>query len=494
MSYSLCIRNSSADANDLDALVSILTANLDLQKSTASLLVGKQPCRVYGIKSVAELDSVIRELDGLGIAYEIAEEHGSSGQQDQQTEEEFTAEDLKGFVDYYRLLDVDPGVSNSTIKKAYKSKSKKYHPDRYQKSERLSFYVEMQKSLNIAYETLSDPEKRQQYDRKRQQYSSSGSEAWTIRQRAEREYHVALGYLDGGHLETAIENLQKCIYLDDDFIDAKLLLADLWFEKRSFEEARKVSRELVDGSYAADAYVILAQCDIIDPKRGSMDRAVRYCEQAIKSNPHFTPAYQVKAEALRTANRTREGIDFLKGTIRQGHDGPHVRLTLSNLYLDVHEIGLATKNVEVLLNQVPEHVAENITKDFNRARDSVLDKVNQPVSSGEDQNGLGCLFWMAVVGGTIAPPHFWGILLLIGGLGMKYASRRSKKNKESMRDRKGIRDPGAELSQKLCNRCDFYQGDEYHCSKIKTTVRANKFPDKDMKCGGKFYISYVDGP
>ncbi len=63
--------------------------------------------------------------------------------------------------DYYEVLGVDKGASEADIKKAYRKLARKYHPDVNpgDKEAEVKF-----KEANDAYETLSDPTKRQQYD------------------------------------------------------------------------------------------------------------------------------------------------------------------------------------------------------------------------------------------------------------------------------------------------------------------------------------------
>ncbi len=64
--------------------------------------------------------------------------------------------------DYYEILGVSRDASLEDIKKAYRSLAKQYHPDVNKDDPQAS---EKFKEINEAYEVLSDPNKRAQYDR-----------------------------------------------------------------------------------------------------------------------------------------------------------------------------------------------------------------------------------------------------------------------------------------------------------------------------------------
>ena len=72
-------------------------------------------------------------------------------------------------MDYYSILGVNRNASQDDIKKAYRKLAMAYHPDRGGDHNKFA-------EINSAYDTLSDPAKRQQYDNPQPQFNYNAND------------------------------------------------------------------------------------------------------------------------------------------------------------------------------------------------------------------------------------------------------------------------------------------------------------------------------
>jgi curved DNA-binding protein len=68
------------------------------------------------------------------------------------------------FVDHYEILQISPNADSETIRRIYRLQARRFHPDNLETGD-----AEVFKKISEAYEILSDPQRRELYDREHRQ-------------------------------------------------------------------------------------------------------------------------------------------------------------------------------------------------------------------------------------------------------------------------------------------------------------------------------------
>jgi len=112
---------------------------------------------------------------------------------------------------YYDILGVEKNASSGDIKKAYYSKVKRYHPDRYFRYQEEDFKKKLSKVfsvLNEAYTVLSKSQTKQSYDiRKKTRESTEDI--------AKAKFEDGLNHYKSERYDVALQAFGQAIYLDD---------------------------------------------------------------------------------------------------------------------------------------------------------------------------------------------------------------------------------------------------------------------------------------
>jgi curved DNA-binding protein len=188
------------------------------------------------------------------------------------------------FKDYYTILGVDRDSSQDQIKKAFRRLARQYHPDVAKEAGA----EERFKEISEAYETLSDPQKRQAYDelgRHRPGEDFTPSPEWETR-----------FWRGGGHQEVDLGDL---------------------FEQMGFRSAARTRREPVDFSIRGQDVEVATDLTLEQAAHGTevaftltvpSFRPDGSIERLPRSGRIRVPAGVVEGERLRVPGRGGAGL------------------------------------------------------------------------------------------------------------------------------------------------------------------------------------------
>jgi curved DNA-binding protein len=108
------------------------------------------------------------------------------------------------YTDYYETLGVPRDADHDTIRRAYRKLARKYHPDLNSDSDAEASF----KELGEAYEVLSDPDKRERYDRLGARWREAEQEA---PEESFEDFFAHQGFGDGTRVEFG-EDLVEALF------------------------------------------------------------------------------------------------------------------------------------------------------------------------------------------------------------------------------------------------------------------------------------------
>lgn len=215
--------------------------------------------------------------------------------------------------DYYLILGVLPDAEEVVIKAAHKALVQRYHPDRFKGSvEEAQRRIQ---DLNEAYEVLSNPVKRADYDRQRQaQKNGSTSDYDEIDDDSDvdmmqQDWSIALEfYPDLKEIEARLRRISAPLAVGF----RQVLLSSKDFDQRS-SVAKQLERRFLENYFGSHPKVIeFATQLIMDGKRDAakeLNGIVRVVGSKVDPSPIIRQVYakyyadKIKAEAEVEARR-----------------------------------------------------------------------------------------------------------------------------------------------------------------------------------------------
>ena len=120
------------------------TTDFEIERGEINLELGDYDGAIFDFQSVLRKGNNPRARQGLEKAQKLKRE--------------------ETMVDYYKILGCPRDASSSEIKSAFRKATIKWHPDRYRDKQQKQEAEAMMKKINVAYEVLSDPQKKMMYD------------------------------------------------------------------------------------------------------------------------------------------------------------------------------------------------------------------------------------------------------------------------------------------------------------------------------------------
>jgi len=232
-------------------------------------------------------------------------------------------------VDYYQILDIPENATQEEIRKAYRERSKKWHPDKHVGSQIYDLAVAKQKELNQAYEVLSNPEKRRQYDQGR---IRTEQDPYT---RAEEEFLLGTNLYESGNLSEAYNALLRAVALAPNFWEAYSLLGQIDIEQGNYIQASKTADKIIHMQpNVPDGYILKVRV-LSEGTYGSIEATIKLSNKVIQMAPDVIWGYLGKAQSyIRKGQLERARIVLEKDTPEHLREYPEILELIREICLE----------------------------------------------------------------------------------------------------------------------------------------------------------------
>lgn len=191
---------------------------------------------------------------------------------------------------FYEILEVNRNATSDDIKKSYLRLVKSYHPDKYAhlplNKELMQKVSSIFQKIQIAYDTLIDPNTRKSYD----------------------------SSLDTPFINEMLNETDAIVNAEIAFKKGEILL-----RRRNFKEAEKYFRESVKLNSQEPEYILNLAIAILYQKKKNNDsydeESKKLLERAVYMNPYFDKAYYYLGIHSKLSGNIREAALYFKKAI-----------------------------------------------------------------------------------------------------------------------------------------------------------------------------------
>jgi len=194
--------------------------------------------------------------------------------------------------DYYQMLGVSPQASVAEIRKAYALIAREKHPDRFQDAEQKKKAQAAFQDLTTAFNTLTNPRSRQEYDQSRDKPVPR-----TPEEIARDAFERSQAALEGGQLNEAVTLLQTAVHHAPGEVAYQLALGRAFARAAGPQAAREavsvLERVIQLQPQNAQAHLELAA---VLARQGMRLRAQKVVEAGLKTSPRDARLLKLAAE------------------------------------------------------------------------------------------------------------------------------------------------------------------------------------------------------